>query len=113
MPLHPPLSDYPNTYNNQSRHTYPFRPNHNLDRFGWRSSLQVRRLLVLRASPTPSLHYFFFLIEIPVPFSLHIPPFRFVARETGPTKIPPPSSTARYLRVYGIVSIMRLGVNSI
>lgn len=103
-------------YNNQSRDTSPFRPNHNLDRVGWRSSQSspFARPASLPFS-LPTIYCFF--IEIPVPFSLHktdlIPPFRFVARETGPTKIPLPSSTARYLRVYGIVSIMRLGVNSI
>jgi hypothetical protein len=70
MPLHPSTIRL-SKYNNQSRHTCPFRPNHNLDRFGWRSH-EGRRLLVLRASLLPPYStIYIFLIEIPVPFSLH------------------------------------------
>ena len=63
-------------YNSQSRHTCHFRPNHNLDPFGWRST--PSKLAVCssceRASPSlslPTISFLFSFIEIPVPFSLH------------------------------------------
>ncbi|KAI0270146.1 hypothetical protein BGY98DRAFT_276722 [Russula aff. rugulosa BPL654] len=105
-------------YNNQSRHSCPFRPNHDLDRSGWRSSRVARPASLPFSLPLQYIYiYIYILIEIPVPFSLHttdfIPPFRFVARETGSTKIPLPSLPVvhgPYLRVCRIVSIMRFGV---
>lgn len=109
MPLHPPLSDYPNTTTN---HAIP--------------TLSVPTTILIASAGAPLSRSSPFARPASLPFSLRtifsfyrdtrtilssydIPPFRFVARETGPTKTPPPSSTARYLRVYGIVSIMRFG----
>jgi len=94
---------------------FPSPANHNLDRFGWRSSRSLEGLLLLRASHSP--YNIFFLIEIPVLFSLHtidlIPSFRFasvLARQAPPKSLP---AVHGPLLTRLCVSILRLGVNSI